>query len=137
MPQCKRIKSDGERCRQNMPSGAEHCLWHDPERKAEAAQLRHAGGKKGGGRRTLPIRTVQEEEVPGPPRTAEDATRLASWVSWAVLTGKIDPKTAHTAAYSIRSFLAALEKSELDVRIRELRAELEVVKKRGGMRGVS
>jgi len=77
----------------------------------------------------LPIRTVQEEEAPGPPETAADATRLASWVSWAVLTGKIDPKTAHTAAYSIRSFLAALDKSETAARITELLAQVKDLKK--------
>jgi hypothetical protein len=129
MPQCERIKSDGERCRQNVPEGAEHCLWHDSKRKAEAAQLRQAGGKRGGGRRTLPIRTVQAEAVPGPPETAEDATRLVSWISWAVLTGKIDAKTAHTAAYAVRSFLAALDKSETTVRITELLAQVKDLKK--------
>ena len=130
MPRCEHIKTDGERCGQSVPEGVRFCIWHDPKRKAEAGRIRKQGGKLGGSRRTAVIRTVQDEEAPGPPETAADAARFLSWITHAVVTGVLDARTGKEGAYACRAFLAALEKAEMEGQIRKLQ-ELVKEMKRG------
>ena len=41
---CKHIKDNGDRCGAYPSGGSEYCIWHDPDRKEQAARMRRRGG---------------------------------------------------------------------------------------------
>lgn len=131
---CRHVKEDGERCGmvRNIDPSTGFCVWHDPARKQEAANMRRKGGKESGARakaRKPAVRVVNADECPPPPTTLEEATHWLSWLSWAVTTGKIDGRTAHESAYALRAFVDGRKHVDrTDERVKALEAKLKEVK---------
>jgi hypothetical protein len=55
---CKGFNEEGEPCGSPPPLDADYCLWHDPERKQEAAEARRIGGARS--RRAATLATIYE-----------------------------------------------------------------------------
>jgi hypothetical protein len=133
--QCEFRKEDGSRCgmKSNIAPGSAFCVWHDEERRQEAAAMRTKAGKRGGAKakpRRAEVRVVNREDAPKPPKTLEDAVEWLSWLSWAVTTGTIDARTAHEAAYALRAFLEGRKAiDQTDERVRELQKKLKALAK--------
>ena len=110
--QCKRKKSNGERCRARALVGKQFCALH--EDKNRAAEL----GARGGRRRTvLPVEDFQNMQ---PPQNAADLKALLGELIARTMAGKTDPKVTNTIAYTGTSFLRALELSDLEDRLSAL-----------------
>jgi hypothetical protein len=62
------------------------------------------------------------------PETAQDAADWSAWLTLATVTGEVDARTARECAGSLRCFLAALDKADLQKRIRELEAMVRKAK---------
>jgi hypothetical protein len=67
--------------------------------------------------------------VPRAPRTLEDAERVASWITRAVLVGDIDVRVAEAATKAVRQFQLVVEKRVLQDRVRELELMLREARK--------
>ena len=120
---CGAPTRDGSPCKiSNALSADGRCIWHDPERKARAAELRSRGGKA---RAQRYIRTVEEGDTPGPLVSMQDAVRWASWTAQSAATGQLDARTAHELVAALREFRGSLEKAELEGRVKELERALK------------
>ena len=69
------------------------------------------------------------DEAENPPKTAAEAARWASWATWAVAVGAIDRDTAREICHGVKTFLAALEKSEMERKLEELRGQVKELKR--------
>lgn len=74
-------------------------------------------------------KATEPDGCPPAPRNLEDAAEFASWLTHAVTVGKLDARTAHEAAYSLRAFQAMVEKRDLQREIEGLRADLKEAQK--------
>jgi hypothetical protein len=120
---CEYIKADGNQCGQRVSEGNRYCIWHSPTRKKEAAAARSRGGQAAGRNKR---KTPPADELPsGPPETAAEAQQWASWLTWATASGKIDPNTSQRVSTSLRVFLTALEKAEMEQEIARLQAQVK------------
>lgn len=134
---CVATKHDGTRCRMlnelNPKTGL--CPYHDPEREAEVGKRRRNGGLNGGGHglNRIPPKVVTPEEAPPPPKSLEDCVTYASWATHAVTVGLIDPKTCREVIGAVRQVQSALEKRDLERKVRELEAALRAEKNRKKM----
>lgn len=122
---------DGLPCQADVPRGGTLCIWHDPARQREAAEARRRGGVNA----NLPPERPPLE-VPGPPpKTLEEATRWAAWAVHAVASGAMDPKQGREVAYLLRAFMDGRKSVDrVDDRVRQLRAEIEKLRKGAGGR---
>ncbi len=119
------VTKAGTPCRNtlDLSEGNGRCIHHDPYRKLEAAALVSMGG------RALAEKAKREKAalpdgVPRAPRTLEDAEKLASWISRAVLVGEIHPRVAEAATKAVRQFQLTIEKRVLQDRVKDLEREL-------------
>ena len=131
---CKATSSRGEQCRCEWGINPDNglCYSHDPTREEQ----RREGQRKGQAqsshvRRRTTFRTVPAGKCPPMPQTAQDAADWAAWLTLATVTGEVDARTSKEAYGAIRTFLMALDKSELQQRIVELEALVKKAKKAG------
>ncbi len=114
----------GTPCRSHMNLGeAGLCLFHDPLRKHLAKAAQAAGGRARG-EAMRRERAALPADVPRAPRTLEDAEKVASWITHAVLIGEIDVRVAEAATKAVRQFQLSVEKRTLQDRVRELEKAL-------------
>ncbi len=79
---CVGVKGNGERCGQAVAEPGDYCIWHDPDRKKEALAVRSLGGKRAARTNAARRKVAREDQVPsGPPETAAEAQRFASWAT--------------------------------------------------------
>jgi hypothetical protein len=126
-PTCRGVKANGEACRAALGLIDGLCLTHDPDRQAEASAMRIAGGKAAGESKRAKreaARAAVPADVPAVPKTLNDAMRYFAWNTNAVVTGRIDARTGHEAAYALNGFKAAAEKREMQEQIAELRRQI-------------
>lgn len=116
---CVFVKDDGSQCRAigGLSADSGLCLWHDPDRREEADAARRKGhraiaekAKRG--------RTVAAEDAPPPPESHEDVVSWLSWVTFAMATGKLDNKTGHDIAYTLRALREALTQRDVAEEVR-------------------
>jgi hypothetical protein len=112
--QCKRKKSNGERCRARALVGKQFCALHAD--KNRAAELGSRGGRR---RAVYPIDDLQDMQ---PPQNAADLKKLLGDLIARTMAGKTDPRVANTVAYTGASFLRAVELSDLEARLATLEA---------------
>jgi hypothetical protein len=62
----------------------------------------------------------------------DDAVKVASWITRAVLVGEIDTRVAEAATKAVRQFQLGEEKANLLKQIAELKARLSEHEKRPG-----
>lgn len=136
---CGHVKDDGDRCGVRIALNPRNglCVWHDPERRGRASEMRAKGGRNTGRARrqspARPVRVVDVTETPGPPpETLEDALLWASWAVHAVATGKMDAKTGHEVGFLLRAFLDGRRHlDKVDERIRKLQETLRKLQRDG------
>lgn len=125
---CGHPKRSGGTCRQVVAAEGDVCIWHDPARQKEATEARQRAAAKTNAQRRK-TRTADPSEVPEPPKTIHDAIEWASWAVHAVATGKIDARTAHEMAYTLRAFMDGRRHADsVDERVKELAAKLDKLK---------
>lgn len=123
--QCRDTNAAGEPCGSPFVGEDGYCAAHGPNGSARMS-ARGAKGAEATARKMAGKGTVKANEVPGgPPETMQDAAKWASWIPWAVTTGKLDAKLGDVAVRAIREFRAAHEKAALESEIKELRAKME------------
>jgi hypothetical protein len=83
------------------------CIWHDPQRAAQAMEARRRGrrhqGKRGG--RTV---TVLAAELPFPLETVQDCARWSRWITEKVLIGDLSPEVANRAITAVKELRLSL-----------------------------
>ena len=128
--QCEALKEDGTRCRCNFGLDPDGLCWHHS--KMWADQRRRAmsqGGKATAARRRkFAQRTLQPSEAE-PVTSPEEATELASWVTWAMLVGVVDRHTGREVLNGVKVYLAAREKTELEAKLAELGEQVAELKR--------
>src|SRR5690606_1222947 len=109
---CGAPNKEGKPCRARMGLNpiTGYCLWHDDTRKEEQRAL----VKKGVAARSRAKRIPPPHDMPGIPKTAEDAEVFAAWLTHAVVANVIDARTAREAATCLREFRQAHEKRKID-----------------------
>ncbi len=125
---CRAIKPGGERCGQfsNLSAGG-LCLWHDPDRAAEALDVRRRGGT-----RAQEVQAEQRGTCPAPTseiRTLEDVADHMAWAVRAMEVGAIDEKTGRSVVYSLDRLRATLRDKDLERQFKKLQRELAALKK--------
>jgi hypothetical protein len=122
------ISKRGTPCRVYMNLGAAGlCLMHDPAR-VEEARASHVAGSHGRSAALRKAKAVLPEDCPKAPKTVADAEKFASWLTFAVVSGQIDARTAHEAALCLREFRSANSVRVLESEVKTLRRELAEAK---------
>lgn len=127
------VKIDGSPCPIDfgLSAGTGMCWHHDPAREEQRRRARSRGGHVAAERnRREPV------DVPAAPETIEDAVRISSWATHAVLSGAIDVRVAREAANLLREFRSGVEKAKLEPEVKELRKAVALLKakNKGGTR---
>ena len=127
---CAHVKADGAHCRSvigiSPTSGL--CPVHDP---ASRERMRRTRAKGGRATRKGPI-VVDRADAPPAPQSLDDAVAFASWLTHAVVIGKIDARTAHESGYCLTQFTSAAKQRDLERRVKELLRQIDEMKKAGG-----
>lgn len=125
-------KADGTPCQSPyVDPETGYCTAHGPGASADMRERGRKGAEAT--RRKLKGRgTVKADDVPPPPETMADAARWASWIPFAVTTGKLDPKIGDVAVRAIREFRGAFEKAGLEAEVKRLREEIAASKGSSG-----
>lgn len=131
MRTCEHIKDNGERCAvtgnlRPTPAGL-RCLWHDEGRRREAREARRRGQKSAIKARAKDrIQTVEAEEAPPMPKTLDEVVEWLAWLSVAVVTGRVDARTAKEATTAVDKLRLALkDRDKLDERLKEAHDKLQ------------
>lgn len=116
-------KDTGEPCPSSIGLCEEcaRCLAHCEHRQDTLKRGQRLGGHvsaKGAG-------TVPGGEVPPAPQTLQDAVVWAAWAARAAATGELDTARANSAARLLKEFRQALERSEAQAELEELREKIE------------
>ena len=124
-------KADGSPCGSKLNLSPENgqCLMHDSARTEERLRVTQAGGVASA-QAKRDRKTADPDDVPSAPKTLEDAAEFASWLTHAVVVGRLDARTGHEAAYALRAFQAMAEKRDLQKEVASLRHELAAAQKR-------
>ena len=115
-------KADGSPCESpHVDPESSYCPAHGP---GSAARMRERGrrGAEATAARNRGKGTVDAEQAPEPPESMEDAARIASWATHAVITGALDPRVSREVSNMLREYRAARKESDLDQRVRALEA---------------
>ena len=102
---------------------------HDPER-AEELRAVHAAGGKAAGVAKRHAKAALPDGVPKAPRSLDDASQIASWITRAVLIGEIDVRVAEAATKAVRQFQLTEEKRAMQAELKALRAQLDAAKRK-------
>ena len=117
---CEALKDDGTRCKNTHTLEATEsglrCVWHDPARLVARRAMQAKGG-----RRKPPVRAaLPENDLPPIPETAADAALWSAMLVQWVATGALDPARAGQINQSLKVFLSAISRADLERRIKEL-----------------
>lgn len=126
---CHATKADGSACGAVANIGASgFCVWHDPDRQAEAATLRHRGATSD---KRSPIITVEASALPtaGPPESIADVVSWAAWATRAVAMGVIDARTAREISSLLTTLRHSLERRDLAKQVETLRRQVQELKR--------
>lgn len=105
--QCKALTQDGQPCR--MKAGANgYCFTHDPDRTAQRAAARRAGGIQRAGQIARAVLDEAGDEGPEL-KTADDILSLLSETIHQTRTGKLDQRIALAVGALCGYALRALE----------------------------
>ncbi len=73
------------------------------------------------------LRATLPESAPPKPKTIEDAAAYASWLTNAIVSGKIDRETGKVVAIALKEFRGASEKAELERQVKKYKTVLQAV----------
>ena len=131
--QCAGTTVSGRRCNAWVNEEGAFCLFHDPVRTEEAREARAKGGR----RALSQLRKASQDQLPNggrPPETAAEAMLWSAWLVPAVAKGAIGTTVADKIGAALRTFLQALDKSEMESQVGELRTKLKELQKREAAR---
>ncbi len=123
-PQCSATTLAGARCKQRnlLSATTGMCLFHDPDRRAEATAARQRGQAASSAPKLPP-------RPPRAPRTLGDLVSYLAWVIDATATGQLDKNTAAKITYSLNTLRGALTQRDLELQVKRLREELREARK--------
>ncbi len=116
---CKASKSDGSKCEVAALADSEFCFFHDPSKTTDRKAAQSLGGH-GNRMKTLDPRGPDVKI-----QNSADIIALLSETINQVLKGVIDPRVANAVGYLANIAIKAQEQNELEMRIRNLEANLE------------
>lgn len=138
---CGHEKDSGDLCEVSFGLCDCHgqCWSHSPCREGERQEARSKGGHSTARKRKQED-AVLPADSPAAPTSVEEAARMLSWLSGAVLRGEVDRHTARDACYVLRAFVDAAE-VDVEERLEDveadqeaMREQLQAMKRRGDMR---
>jgi hypothetical protein len=94
------------------------CIQHDPQRVREARRMQSQGGKA----TMRKLKGTDPSKVPPVPKTAGDAVAYAAWITDQLARGSLDPKRGDAMTKALAQFTRALDRRELEDRVRGLEA---------------
>jgi hypothetical protein len=121
---CEATRQDGTPCRGNSRPGSRWCWAHDPGLK----EKRDAARRKGGRERSKAAAVLPQDAPDLPLGTVGEVVKALAATVNQVRKGALDVKAANCVGYLLSVMLRALEGSELQRQLDELRAELEQMK---------
>ena len=104
------------------------CLQHDPDRAAEGLRVVQSGGHASAVARRARL-VADPEDCPPQPRTLEDATDYAAWLTHAITVGRLDPRVGQSAAFCLQRFMSLADKRDLQKQVTSLTAALAKVER--------
>jgi hypothetical protein len=124
---CRATRVDGGPCQAKARPGKAHCPFHDPDLEQKRQAARRAGGIKS--------RTRNAVLPPGTPdaglQTVPDVAALLGETINQTRRGELDPRVTNAVVGAANVLLRALEGSDLQRQIEELRREVQEGKNRG------
>ncbi len=134
---CNAFNLEGERCGQNTVGENRLCIWHDPDRVAEAAEARRLGQER--------YREVRAEEAQRAAVAADDLPpdlelsipgllRRLAWLHQAVAAGRIEPDTARELRATITQMRMLVRDRDVEDRLRAALSEVRELKRKHGAR---
>lgn len=128
---CPATKDNGDPCSMTATLDPETglCMWHDPKRKDRVKAIQSKGGTRGGGLNRKYPKVASPDEVPPPPETLEDCCTWTSWLTVAITTGKVDPRTGKEATNAIKELRASIFTAEKDAELSALKDEIKRLRK--------
>jgi hypothetical protein len=118
---CEATRQNGTPCRGDARPGSRWCWAHDPGLK----EKRDAARRKGGRERSKAAAVLPQAAPDLPLMTIGDVTAALAATVNQVRKGALDVKAANCVGYLLSVLLRALEGSELQRQLDEVRAELD------------
>ena len=117
--------TDGTPCAQRLNLSPENglCVGHDPLRRAEHSAMSRKGQVASAAAKR-DKKYGDPADVPPQPKTLEDATEYAAWLTHAITVGRLDPKVGQGAAFCLQRFTALADKRDLVRTVKALEAAL-------------
>jgi len=119
---CKAKTKKGIRCTVSWGlSDAGLCLWHDPDRRERAREVRSKGGK---------ANKRKFDEAPPRLETLDDAVTCTAWVFNQAALGNLPERRADVMVKAVRQFQSAINLRDLERQAAELKRQVKELKKR-------
>lgn len=118
---CSGITKGGKQCPVTPPEGRTFCVFHDPERQAEASEARRRGGYN---RKAV---TRARKLLAAGVKTMADVQEELLFAFVGVRDGDLDPRTALALASLARALKDVVVSADYETQIRELREEFSRV----------
>jgi hypothetical protein len=100
------------------------CIWHDPQRVAQAVEARRRGRRHQGKRSGRSV-TVLAAELPYPLDSVADCVRWSRWITEKVLTGDISPDVANRALSAVKEMrLSLVVSQQIEQRLKAIEQRL-------------
>jgi hypothetical protein len=128
-PRCKGVREDGGACQAAPRGDSQYCLWHDPERREEAAEARKLGGQRR--RKERIVAGAYDFEGLG---IVEDIRRLVEVAAVDTLGLENSVARSRTLAYLAQTARQLLETGEIEERQAAVESVIERRKKAAGRR---
>ncbi len=116
---CSASKTDGSKCTVVALPDSDCCVFHDPSRADQRREAQSLGGR---GNR---MRILAEDTPDIKIECSADITGLLCQTINQVRKGEVDPKIANSVGYLASIAMAAVERNELEKRIKKLEAVYE------------
>lgn len=127
---CKGINNRDQPCGVVAPIYSDgFCMWHSADPKAthqlDRMRVRAKRASKG--------RVVHPDDLPGELETFDDAVRWLAWITKRVATGQISSNAGRVATATVRSFMQAIDKRDVEDKIKQLQALVKKAKQAGAI----
>lgn len=130
---CSAVKADGTACRAmatSAPGSTPFCLWHDPEREAEADAAR----ERGRAAQRKPVLTLDDLEpaLSESPDLECNLDALAYYLTWCTRQtagGRMDPERLRSIVQAVNALRTALTAKQLAADVRAANREIRALKK--------
>ncbi len=136
---CNAFNLEGERCGQTTVGPNGLCIWHDPDRVADAAEARRRGQERYREVQAEQRRrsAVKAEDLPPPfELTAAGLLRMLAWIHQQLAAERLDPDRARELRGTIREMRPFIRDRDIEDRLHTALAELKEHRRKQGIRRV-